>query len=140
MLYINKLFDWKYLTVEPPTTMVYFWIILVALSLCIIISIILWLSKKAVNSDQKLQRKLLGLVGNWLFYPAIIGLILIFMRNQGIVIISWRVWLVALAVVWVIGIIYCLYFVLFAYRKGQKEIRIQKIKSKYMPTSAGNGR
>jgi len=115
--------------------MVYFWPILITFSALVVIGIILWILRKRVKPGEPQIKRMLVLYGNWLFYPSIIGLLLIFLRNQGINLISWRLWLMMLAIVWLAGIIYCLYITVFDFRSKQRELNINKIKSKYMPES-----
>lgn len=132
---ITKLFNWQYLITQPSTDMIYLWPSVIAMLSLIVMGIVLFFIRKRIVEPKSPTFQLLGLLANWIIYPSIIGLLLIFFRNQGITVISWRLWLVALVLVWVAGIIYFLYFLIFTYPHRRREINIQKIKSKYMPAS-----
>lgn len=132
---ITKLFNWQYLITQPSTDMIYLWPSVIAMLSLIVMGIVLFFIRKRIIEPKSPTFQLLGLLANWIIYPSIIGLLLIFFRNQGITVISWRLWLVALVLVWVAGVIYFLYFLIFTYPHRRREINIQKIKSKYMPTS-----
>ena len=132
---ITKLFDWQYLIAQPSTDMIYLWPSIITMATLAVVGITLLFIRKGIIERQSPTFQLIGLLANWIIYPSIIGLLLIFFRNQGITVISWRLWLVALVLVWVAGIIYFLYFLIFTYPHKRREINIQKIKSKYMPAS-----
>lgn len=132
---ITKLFNWQYLIAQPSTDMIYLWPSVIAMLSLIVVGIILFFIRRRIVEPKSPTFQLLGLLANWIIYPSIIGLLLIFFRNQGITVISWRLWLIALVLVWVAGIIYFLSFLIFTYPQKRREINIQKIKSKYMPTS-----
>lgn len=130
---LANLIDINYLTVDPPVSMVYMWPTVIVLAIFVVIAVTLWIWRGKVHAGSELTRRVLGLMANWLFYPSLIALLLIFFRNQGITLISWRLWLLALMLVWVAGAIYVLYTLIFYVPRERRKINVQKIKSKYMP-------
>ena len=138
MVDIVQFFDVAYLTVDPPTTMVYMWPMVAVLLACIMGAIILFVVKK--RNANPVTKRMAALISNWLFYPALLALLLIFCRNQGITLISWRLWLLVLGIVWMAGIIYIFYNLVFTLPQQRRQINVQKIKQKYMPGSKEIGR
>lgn len=138
MIDIAQFFDVEYLTVDPPTTMVYMWPMVAVLLACIVGATILFVVKK--RNANPVTKRMAALISNWLLYPANLALLLIFCRNQGITLISWRLWLLALGVVWTAGVIYIFYNFVFVLPQQRRQINVQKIKQKYMPGSKEIGR
>lgn len=138
MIDIIQFFDVAYLTVNPPMTIVYMWPIVAVLLVCIVGAVVLFVVKK--RNENPVTKRVVVLISNWLFYPAILALLLIFCRNQGITLISWRLWLLVLGIVWMAGIIYIFYNLVFILPQQRRQINVQKIKQKYMPGSKEIGR
>ena len=138
MIDIIQFFDVAYLTVNPPMTIVYMWPIVAVLLACVVGAVVLFVVKK--RNENPVTKRVVALISNWLFYPAILALLLIFCRNQGITLISWRLWLLALGIVWMAGIIYIFYNLVFTLPQQRRQINVQKIKQKYMPGSKEIGR
>ena len=138
MIDIIQFFDVAYLTVNPPMTIVYMWPIVAVLLACVVGAVVLFVVKK--RNKNPVTKRVVALISNWLFYPAILALLLIFCRNQGITLISWRLWLLALGIVWMAGIIYIFYNLVFTLPQQRRQINVQKIKQKYMPGSKEIGR
>ncbi|HOE74500.1 MAG TPA: hypothetical protein PLC05_01690 [bacterium] len=138
MIDIIQFFDVAYLTVNPPMTIVYMWPIVAVLLVCVVGAVVLFVVKK--RNKNPVTKRVVALISNWLFYPAILALLLIFCRNQGITLISWRLWLLVLGIVWMAGIIYIFYNLVFTLPQQRRQINVQKIKQKYMPGSKEIGR
>ncbi len=138
MIDIIQFFDVAYLTVNPPMTIVYMWPIVAVLLACVVGAVVLFVVKK--RNKNPVTKRVVALISNWLFYPAILALLLIFCRNQGITLISWRLWLLVLGIVWMAGIIYIFYNLVFTLPQQRRQINVQKIKQKYMPGSKEIGR
>jgi len=138
MIDIIQFFDVAYLTVNPPMTIVYMWPIVAVLLVCVVGAVVLFVVKK--RNENPVTKRVVVLISNWLFYPAILALLLIFCRNQGITLISWRLWLLVLGIVWMAGIIYIFYNLVFTLPQQRRQINVQKIKQKYMPGSKEIGR
>ncbi len=138
MIDIIQFFDVAYLTVNPPMTIVYMWPIVAVLLACVVGAVVLFVVKK--RNENPVTKRVVVLISNWLFYPAILALLLIFCRNQGITLISWRLWLLVLGIVWMAGIIYIFYNLVFTLPQQRRQINVQKIKQKYMPGSKEIGR
>ena len=138
MIDIIQFFDVAYLTVNPPMTIVYMWPIVAVLLVCVVGAVVLFVVKK--RNENPVTKRVVALISNWLFYPAILALLLIFCRNQGITLISWRLWLLVLGIVWMAGIIYIFYNLVFTLPQQRRQINVQKIKQKYMPGSKEIGR
>ncbi|HPM28114.1 MAG TPA: hypothetical protein PLX55_03105 [bacterium] len=138
MIDIIQFFDVAYLTVNPPMTIVYMWPIVAVLLACVVGAVVLFVVKK--RNENPVTKRVVALISNWLFYPAILALLLIFCRNQGITLISWRLWLLVLGIVWMAGIIYIFYNLVFTLPQQRRQINVQKIKQKYMPGSKEIGR
>jgi len=134
MLDLSKLINWKYVSTDPGSAFVYQWYIIGFLFVCLLIAIILIIvrmSKKKKLSALSIRTNKLFM--SWLLYPSIVGLFLVFISNKEIATLSWRIWSEALAIVWLSGIIYILYFLILVYPQESKKSQLLKSKEKYLP-------
>jgi len=131
---LSKLIGWQYITTDPGMSFVYQWYIVIFLAIVLLTSVFLLivrLLKKNYLSELSIRTN--KLLVNWLLYPSIIGLLLVFFRNQTLPTLSWRLWLEALAIIWLSGSIYILYFLIFIFPAENKKIKLLSTKQKYIP-------
>jgi len=75
----------------------------------------------------------------WLGIPPIVGLVLLFFRNQGIMFLSWRLWPMMLAVVWLMGLLSIVFEVVFKLPQQRSRYRVSALKNKYIPKPKNSG-
>jgi len=132
----NKLINWQYISGKPPAEMDHFAFITLFLAGVACIAIILWLVKKwKIKISHNPTGDLMCRASIWLFYPAIFGLLLLFLRIQGITFTLWRILMLVLLVLWIIAILYVLQYAIFGYPLAVRKQKAKALKDKYMPKS-----
>ena len=129
----TKLTKISYLTEQPPTGMAYFWLLIVALAGALLSALVCWHLARRRPSKDTPSYKILIFLARWLSLPSVLGLILLFFRNQGIMYLSWRLWLVVFGVIWLGVIAAIIYRIIFIFPKTSKEYELRQIKQKYIP-------
>lgn len=129
----SKLVDLRYLSETPSTTIQLFWPLIVVLAVSLVSAIIFWRLARRQAGRAKHVRKLFTSLAIWLGYPAIIGFVLLFFRNQGIIYLSWRLWSEILSIVWLGGIVGVIFHIILKFPKEKREYELHALKQKYIP-------
>ena len=133
LLDFTKLTKISYLTEQPPAGMVYFWPAVIIPAAALAVSLALWRLARRQPSKDVPQYYILINLARWLSIPSLLGLILLFFRNQGIVYLSWRLWLVMLAVVWLGAMVWLAGYAIFKYPEELRTQKQRELKNKYIP-------
>jgi len=133
MINFKQLLNWSYLTATPAGSLHSQTAILIGIGVIGLIGIILYLLHYRQTRHQEIVNYLVFGWANWLFIPAITASILIFFRYQGIMFLSWRLWLLALLITWLAGIIWMLYLTMFQWPHERAQAKVEDIMNKYIP-------
>ncbi|HLB31999.1 MAG TPA: hypothetical protein VJL27_00405 [Patescibacteria group bacterium] len=135
----TKLTQISYLTEQPPASVAYFWPIVIILAAALAVSLICWRLARRQPSKDVPQYYILINLTRWLSIPSLLGLILLFFRNQGIVYLSWRLWFVMLALVWLGAMVWLAGYAIFKYPKEIRTHNLRELKNKYIPQPKKSG-
>jgi hypothetical protein len=134
-----KLIDVNYLTEQPSTGMLFFWPLVIILALLLVVSLICWRLSRRQSAKNIPPYKILINLTCWLGIPSVLGLILLFFRNQGIMYLSWRLWLEILCIVWLGGIVSIIFYIFFKFPKEKRAYELRQLKQKYIPQPKKHG-
>lgn len=133
MINFKQLLNWPYLTEIPTDTIQWQMPILIGLAVLTVLGIVLYLLHARQSRKQEIVNYLVRGWANWLLWPSIIAGILIFFRYQGIIFLSWRLWLLTLLIVWLAGILWMLYLTIFQWPHERAQAQVEDIMNKYIP-------
>lgn len=137
----NKLINWQYVTDKPSSDIFHLSLIVSVITSATCLGVIFWLVRKwKLKSGNAPISEPLRQASMYLFYPAILGLLMIFLRVQNLSFPLWRLLMLILLIIWIILILYVLQYAAFGYPLAVKSARAKALKEKYLPKQKKIGR
>lgn len=129
LLNLSFWFDVKPLPIDP----LIFWIFLIVCLAVLILGIVAYLLKTKKFKEKILARNIWTKIGNWSISFGIIGLILVFLKQQRVLYLGMRIWFVFWLIIFFIWLVFILKYIFVEVPKVKKEREKKKEFEKYLP-------
>lgn len=129
--FINPLF---WFDVRPlPFLALFFWPLLIICLAALVFGIIFTILRHRRFKNNFLIKKILTKSGRWFYSFSLIGLALIFFRQQMVLYLGMRFWFAIWLLSHLVWLVFILKFILLEVPKAKKEIARKKEFEKYLP-------